>query len=325
MSQNQIDLGQVDIEFLVGLRNTLRELPLDTLDEFQATLNRYIWSFLNLHEENLKLHTPWKNYFTQVPGLKNDILDLAQSARDARARITDTIKKIEADIDQQSQILGRVDMPSTFQEYSKIVWTVDARAHEYALARIRSLTSWQHPSLELCAGDSVYTRELIAGDPLYIACMYPETQTVTQNKFNEVYQRRLRTYHCRFDRQSLVNKPFSVLPGTQFGFIFFWNIAQFCAWDHITSLLASLHSLLKPGGVLVFNFNDCDTPLGVEMAKRNFHSWLTPRTLEKICQDLGFQFQEIRTFDSTSVITVARPGVLTTTRAHQVLGEIINT
>ena len=142
------------------------------------------------------------------------------------------------------------------------------------------------------------------------------------SKFNEVYQRRLRTYltgvHAKrreFD--------YSMLPQEQFGFIFAWNVVNFWPFQETKRALTQCYNLLRPGGAMMFSFNNCDIVQCAESAESGYKSYLTKTLLNSIFDELGFEIIQYR---STSVnvhwVEIKKPGALTTTKRHQALGKI---
>jgi predicted SAM-dependent methyltransferase len=114
-----------------------------------------------------------------------------------------------------------------------------------------------------------------------------------------------------------------MLPKNQFGFIFAWNVVNFWPYEETRYVLEQCYDLLRPGGSMMFSFNNCDVVQGAEYAETGFKSYLTPKLLNTIFQELGFVVKHYR---STSVnvhwVEIRKPGVLTTIKRHQTLGRI---
>jgi SAM-dependent methyltransferase len=188
---------------------------------------------------------------------------------------------------------------------------------------LRSYTDWHYPTLEIGPGDGDWTESLVAGDPLYIVDRHQEFLDSTLAKFNEVYQKRLRPYltGLHADRPEF---DYSMLPQGQFGFIFAWNVVNFWPLKETKHTLSQCWDLLKPGGAMMFSFNNCDVVQCAEAAETGYKSYLTPKLLNDIFNELGFQVIQYR---STSVnvhwVEIKKPGVLQTSKRHQTLGKIL--
>lgn len=196
------------------------------------------------------------------------------------------------------------------------VVTINSDIEQLIQQRILLHTDWKYPALEIGCQDGHWTQHLVAADPLYIIDRHREFLDSAAGRFPEVYQRRLRQYH-------LVNHDLSMLPSGQFGFIFSWGYFNYVSMDTMKRYLHQVWSLLRPGGVFMFSYNDGDTPGGAGMAEKFVRSYMPKSLLVPLCQSLGFEIQaQAEQGPAISWLEIRRPGTLTTLKAHQVLGEI---
>ena len=192
------------------------------------------------------------------------------------------------------------------------------------IVRLRSYTDWHYPVLEIGPGDGVWTEHLVAGDPLYLLDRHQEFLDATLNKFNGVYRNRIRPYltglHGRRHEEDM-----SMLPENQFGFIFSWNVFNYMPLKETVDMLQGSMRCLRPGGVMMFSYNNCDVAQCAEYVEQGFRSWMPSKLLEQTCSDLGFEIIANRSVEETvHWIEIRKPGALTTTKHHQVLGKIID-
>lgn len=184
--------------------------------------------------------------------------------------------------------------------------------------RIAAYSSWQYPGLEIGPGDGVWTSSLVASDPLYLIDNHKEFLDVTVSRFSEDYQRRLRPYII--DRTT---NDITELPEGQIGFAFAWNVFNYFPQFELRAYLTQVYELLRPGGVLLFSYNNCDNPTQAGFAEDGWMSWMPKTLLATLVADIGFEV--IAFFDpevNVSWVEVKKPGTLATMKAHQVLGEI---
>jgi hypothetical protein len=90
----------------------------------------------------------------------------------------------------------------------------------------------------------------------------------------------------------------------------------------MTQVLKSVKTLLRPGGVFMFSYNDGDTPEGAGMAENFAQTYLPQGILVPTCLSLGFEI--LRSFNelpNTSWLEIKQPGTLKTIKAHQVFGK----
>lgn len=216
---------------------------------------------------------------------------------------------------------------------SNIVETVDD-ALSITTFKIKSHCDWKYPGLQLHPMSEEWINCMITADPLYLTyhtdiSIYnknlstlpeiPITESVAA--FPTDYQRRLRIYNIK-------NQDFSALPQEVFGCISCCNfLNQFTLVD-IETYLTRFFELLKPGGTLIctLNFNYVLTP--VNLVEYEYFKYAVDRIIIKFFENNGYKI--ISTVDlsasdwaSSILIEARKPGELTTSKAHQVLGSII--
>jgi SAM-dependent methyltransferase len=184
------------------------------------------------------------------------------------------------------------------------------------LSRIQLYSSWKYPALEIGCRDGEWTRSLIASDPLYIADIFDEFLVTAVSQFEPVYRGRVRKY---------LIKDFSIpgLPVKQFGFIFSYNFFNYVSIDTLKQYLIQALDWLRPGGVMLFTYNNADVPAAATYAENYYMSYVPKNMLIPLCESLGYQV--IQTHDSepaVSWIEIRKPGELSTIKAGQALGEI---
>jgi len=184
------------------------------------------------------------------------------------------------------------------------------------MSRLGLILDWRYPTLEIGCRDGEWTTHLVAGDPLYIVDTHQEFLTSTMNRFNSEYQRRIRPYLIK-------DQNFSVLPQQQFGFVFSWNFFNYLSLDSIKYHLQEIFSLLKPGGRVIFSYNNGDLPEAAEHAENYYMTYMPKSLLLPMCEMLGYDIHDHQDFHpALSWIELQKPGELTTTKGHQVLGTV---
>jgi SAM-dependent methyltransferase len=185
-------------------------------------------------------------------------------------------------------------------------------------ARIDMHSSWQYPGLEIGPGDGEWTPMLVASDPLYVIDNHQEFLDVTANQFPDDYQRRLRKYVIDFRTNDITE-----LPKNQIGFAFAWNVFNFFPEYELRHYLTQVFAALRPGGTLLFSYNNCDNPIQAGFAEEGWMSWMPRTLLTSVLTDLGYtDFTFFEPALNVSFVEVKKPGEKTTVKAHQVLGEI---
>jgi SAM-dependent methyltransferase len=145
---------------------------------------------------------------------------------------------------------------------------------------------------------------------------HQELLDATIGTFTEDYQRRICPYLMK-------GADLSFLPQEQFGFVLVWNYFNYLNMAQIQQHLESMLKILRPGGVLMFSYNNADTVIGARMAENNIMSYAPYSLIFPLLQHLGLAIIRHQQRDSNvSWFEVRRPGVLTTIKSGQVLGEL---
>lgn len=207
------------------------------------------------------------------------------------------------------------------RQYRTIICDEDVR--QVVITDIRNHTNSKYPALEIGPGDGQWTEFMVAADPLYIVDIHPEFIESTKSKFPIEYQRRLRSYLLGWN--GIPKDDLSILPQNQFSFIFSWQVFDFFPLDKTKLYLEQCFNLLRPGGVMMFSYNNCEFSTAAGYAELGFKSWMTKTLLIKTCEEIGFEILDTK--DSLSGfhwIKIKKFGELKTVKASQAMGEIIH-
>ena len=292
------DTGPV-VERLLDLRNNV--LSIKTAIPLSAERSAYIDRLVDYYDQTIE--------FVNSP--VNDLAAELQSINDEIQQLTHNLFYNNYDLES--------DRLYNSAEFIRNHWMINVNSDVEQLIKQRILlhTDWKYPALEIGCQDGLWTQHLVAADPLYIIDRHRDFLDSTASRFPEAYQRRLRQYH-------LVDHDMSMLPQNQMGFIFSWGYFNYVSMDTMKRYLQQAMSLLRPGGVFMFSYNDGDTPGGAGMAEKFVRSYMPRSFLVPMCQSLGFEIlAEADHGPAISWLEIRRPGELKTIKAHQVMGEII--
>lgn len=309
---------------LTKLRNELRQVSVATskfaIDEVDCHLSRV---------KDLSLLPDYKEKVSELLGVIDSV---EQQLLSVEQQIPIMIDDINREIQERTKeflnvgysINGVQILPfvNPLCEREDKVLPMHDETRSEVLVRARKYTDWRFPALEIGPGDGEWTEHLIASDPLYIVDLHQEFIDSTLKKFNPVYRNRIRPYIV--GSHNISDTDLSMLPKNQFGFIFSWNVFNYFPLEYAKTLLAQCVNLLRPGGVMMFSYNNCDVYQCAEYAERGLASWMTESMLKQTCTDLGFEIISMSSTEETvHWIEIKKPGELKTIKAHQVLGEIV--
>jgi ubiquinone/menaquinone biosynthesis C-methylase UbiE len=185
------------------------------------------------------------------------------------------------------------------------------------IATVQKFSDWKYPALDIGPGDGIWTEHLVANEPLYLVDIHWDFLESTKSKFNAVYQNRLRLYKTN-------ETDLSMLPQNQFGFVFSWNVFNYLTTDLIDQYLKEIFSVLRPGGVCMFSYNNAERTHCAKNVELGYMSYMPKKLLTTLIHQHGFEIIGLEDRDETiSWAEIRKPGVLSTIKAHPVLGEII--
>ena len=194
--------------------------------------------------------------------------------------------------------------------------------------KIKQYCNWNYPGLQISCNDKEWIDCMVAADPLYLTDSAEDRNvdinlTKIISEYSQVYQSRLRLY-------SVTGHDFSVLPVGQFSIIVCWNFLNYIELDSIAEYIRQMFRLLRAGGTFMFSYNNCDIVESAGLAEGNNMSWATARAILQLCDDIGYEVIEVNNYKTNDAVIsyvswaeIRKPGTLTSVKAHQVLGSII--
>jgi SAM-dependent methyltransferase len=170
-------------------------------------------------------------------------------------------------------------------------------------------------------GVDTFIDDMVAYDPLYLVDLDYDYLKPAVDKFNQIYQNRLRKYTITNDLgEHILNK----LPDDQFGMCLAYNYFNFRPLDIIKKYLAEIYTKLKPGGILAMTFNDCDRVAAVELVENHYCCYTPGYLIRELARNVGYEIA----FDwhdngPVTWLELRRPGELTSLKGGQTLAEIV--
>lgn len=184
--------------------------------------------------------------------------------------------------------------------------------------RINLHSGWQYPTLEIGCRDGEWTKNLVAGDPLYIADINEEFLESAIIQFPDQYKNRV----CKYLIKNNTHIP--NLPKNQFGLIFSYNFFNYLSLDSIKQLMIHSFEWLRPGGKIIFTYNNADLPAAAAYAESYFMSYVPKSLLIPMIESIGYKITFSWDYEPAySLIELSKPGNIKSLRSSQALGEII--
>ena len=197
---------------------------------------------------------------------------------------------------------------------------IDDESNLILRSRLRSYTDWRVPGMIIHPGVESFIEEMVPLDPLYVVDTSLEIMDPAVSKFNEQYQARLCRYTINEDGITFLDQ----LPQQQFGCVFAYNFFNYKPIEVIERYLTELFNCLRPGGTVMFTFNDCDRAHGVALAEKNFMCYTPGSRIIGYAEDLGFDLVHRHVGQGdVAWLEFRKPGEIKTLRGGQTLAQII--
>jgi SAM-dependent methyltransferase len=330
-------VNKLSLKNLISLRQSLRNIDIENLEKHLYDLKEVYTSTVTHYTEDERLSLGDLEYGNNLvsgllSSLQNMIVSADRESKFIKTCLDNIDKKIElitSDLlyfsffnDNQDGVDNQL-LENYEAERNLRYLAINDETRRYVKSIIAKHTGWQYPALEIGCGNSEFTEWMVAADPLYLTDFYQQALDDTLRKFNHNYQKRLRPY--LIDKTQRIEQ-FVRLPKNQLGFIFSWNTLSYYYHYDLGKILVECSKLLRPGGIMFFDFNDCDTPIGAHFVDIRFKPWMNKKLIKDLADQANLEVLEFNSpEEDITTVTLKKPGVLTSLRAHQTLGEIVNT
>lgn len=255
-------------------------------------------------------------------GIKKSVKQFEDTISLLRSKLQSIIQEQEPEYYAASQQLYEDEMIWETNEYIlERKLSIPSEERNHILNRIKLFTDWRIPGMILRPGKEDFIESLVPLDPLYLIDQHEELLAPSVVNFDEVYRRRLRQYVVD-DRKDRVI--FQLLPNGQFGFVFAYNYFNYKPLNLIFRYLDELYTKLRPGGRIIFTYNDCDFSQAVILAERSFMCYTPGRHIKSYAKQLGFEIEmQCCSPANAAWLELKKPGEITSLRGGQSLAKII--
>jgi len=300
---------------LVAYRDKLRKHDINTFN----SMNTQIFDLLQAEIEDpeyLTLFTDHRNEIMRnLDKFKADHLDYDHKLTQ---RIHDEEKSYLSDSEERYKLYF---LNESLKEKQQRQLEIQQDTKEYLETRIDRYASWDHAGLQICPSYGNLTHTMVSLDPLYLIDYSDVLIRPVREQFNPQYRGRLRSYVFPKDTQDQLM--FSRLPQQQFGFILAYNFFDNMPISKIQQTLKECFELLKPGGSMIFTFNDCDLPHNISLVESGWKYYTPGRLVKHYLENTGFTvLKHFRETYGMAWFEVEKPGKLESIKGGQTLASI---
>jgi SAM-dependent methyltransferase len=188
-------------------------------------------------------------------------------------------------------------------------------------ARLSKYNNWQHPGMIIRPGKEEFIHQLLALDPLYLIDTNHDLLLLVMKQFSEQYQRRLRPYVINeVTDDNILDK----IPNDQFGLCLVYNFFNFRPFEVIKKYLIEIYTKLRPGGILIMTFNDCDREKAVRLVENHFATYTPGYLVRELTLSIGYEPVFVWHDDGPSTwMELKKPGEFTSLKGGQSLAKIL--
>jgi SAM-dependent methyltransferase len=319
------------IKFRSELVKLSEELSFEqVIDEKTSILSDLISS-----NDNVSLSNDLNEIITQYQNLYENNQAIIQKRQEI-------IKNINLQIENAADELIQNSAPLTQEQLNRLfLYPLSRKYIPYSiLSQLYSSSNLIYPGLLFGRISVDYINYLVASDPLYLCIDIDFSNNIVfdcaENSICENYLQEIITvYPELYQKRLRLYNDLHLLPKNQFSIILIWDFFHHIHYTQILDYLKQMIQLLRPGGSLIFSYNNFDI---YEVAKETksiiedqFH-FASKQRLEKDCKELGYEISmfvdEIISDDGDpskrflSWAKISKPGTLSTVKLKQAMGEI---
>jgi len=190
-------------------------------------------------------------------------------------------------------------------------------------SRVSKYGDWKYAGMFIRPLTGEFVDLMINCDPLYIADEHRELLNPVKKLWSEDFQNRLR-YQLISESDDII---FKNIPRNQLGFVVAMNFFNYRPLDVIRRYLLEILEILRPGGVFMFTYNNCDLPGSVKNVEKSMYCYTPGRLVQTMVESLGFEIIDSVDFTDTNVswLEIKKPGSIKSLRGGQELAKIIKT
>lgn len=260
---------------------------------------------------------------------KYNITTSAKSVKDALANYRNEVESLKAILEktiysghnefiaQGEKIWAEQYNIMSFEENLEWIgqWPPNGADYEKFSELVNQHCNWQQPALIFGANKTNIMQTMVGADPLYSVERYPEYHTLQKESFHVDYHRKIKCY---------VPDEMKLLPRDAFSVAAVYNQFPFLPWKRVTNYINQLTETLAPGGMLIFNYNNCRLTKGFQYFEQQSMTYTVPEMYYEYCQSLGLELQE--DFVSPNLdfafMTFTKPGSIDLVKKYPAVGMI---
>lgn len=323
----------MDLQELIRIRNQLMlQQSLLDLGSYVDTARNTLLGFALGTHYNVRTKDMAKTY--------DQVDELSQTVA---AKFGQLIDEINLEIDRTAESMLPADYEQKFKSLLRLaddVSLVDDRPiPDIVFSRIQNHAVWKYPVMLLGCRNHTLARRCLNNELTYATdadqrFIQQFTMTLSPETRRKVKEYPLVSYdkpemflsNGKVDDLRFLDRidnllDFSKLPQAQMGFVFSWNFFNFVTLATMEVYLIEIFKLLRPGGVFMFEYNNCDQESAIYEFELGTRTWMPQRRLNELAERVGFEIIEYHDFYESSYAILGKPGELATIKTSPSIGR----
>jgi hypothetical protein len=270
---------------------------------------------------DVQYHSTTAELDERLLDVRHSISKFDQSLQTLKQQLRNDVNRLEPEYYAESW--KRYEQEMCFETVEHLInrkLPIEFNDRESLRNTIKNYTDWRLPGMFIGARQEMLVEDMVPMDPLYLVDHNRELIDVAMAPFTKEYKNRLRPYVINDWKDTEI---FTALPGNQFGLIFAYNYFNWKPIEMIEKFLIEIYQKLRPGGALVFTYNECDSWHGVGAVENAWMCYTPGSRIQTIAKSLGYKI--IEQYTGTGDIAwfeMRKPGEIQSLRGGQVLAKI---
>ena len=254
--------------------------------------------------------------------VKHSISKFDQSLQTLKQQLRNDVDRLAPEYYAESR--KRYEQEMCFETVEHLInrkLSIEFNDYERLRNVIKTYTDWRLPGMVLGSRQETFVEDMVPMDPLYLVDHDKELLNAAMRPFTQEYQRRLRPYVINDWKDQEI---LAAIPTNQFGLVFAYNYFNWKPIEIIERFLIEIYQKLRPGGALIFTYNECDNWYGVGAVENAWMCYTPGSRIQTIARNLGYKI--INQCTGTGDIAwfeMRKPGEIRSLRGGQVLARII--
>jgi len=296
---------------------------LDSLNEIQRLNNVKV--ALNLLFSDIEItDIEWsaKEQFKEIKKTLDQTMDTIHPAlHEMRKQVVAEIAQGETEYFRRSRLFYQTTKADTVNHILNRQIEINEEVHELFLSRLNVVADWKYPGIIIRPGVRPYINTMVSSDPLYLVDSDIDLLTPVVFQQQERYQRRLRKIIVDENEPDFL---LSKIPVGQIGMILCMDYFEYKTIEVINQYLVEMFQLLRPGGMTIFTYNNCDLAAGVKLVEARARCYTPGVVIKQLVSDIGFTIHaQFDHAESISWMEISKPGELSSLRGGQSLARIV--